>query len=69
MHDLMVTDSQSSKNLCSQKSVLKGNARFIFLRDPQKSLANACVMKVLKIAVTKRVIVCFYNFGEETFKK
>ena len=45
----------------------KGNARFIFLYNPQKSLVNVCLMKILKSTVTKKVIVCFYDLGEENF--
>ena len=39
--------------------MFKGNAQFIFLRNPQKSLVNVCLMKIL--------IVRFYNLGEENF--
>ena len=45
----------------------KGNVRFMFLCNPQKSLVNVCLMKILKSTVTKKVIVCFYNLGEENF--
>ena len=44
----------------------KGNAQFIFLCKPQKSLVNVCLMKKLK-STAKKVFVCFYNFGEENF--
>ena len=46
---------------------IKENAQFIFLCNPQKSSVNVCLMKILKRTVTKKVIVCFYNFGEENF--
>ena len=45
----------------------KGNAQFIFLCNPPKSSVNACLMKILKSTVTKKVIVCFYNVGDENF--
>ena len=45
----------------------KGKAQFIFLCNPQKSLANVCLTKKLKSTVTKKVIVRFYNFCEESF--
>ena len=41
------------------------NVQFIFLCSPQKSSVNVCIMKILKSTVTKKVIVCFYNLGEE----
>ena len=44
----------------------KGNAQFIFLCNPPSSV-NACLMKILKSTVTKKVIVCFYNVGDENF--
>ena len=47
----------------------KGNAQFIFLCNPQKSLVNISFMKILKSTVTEKVIVCFYNLGEENFLK
>ena len=45
----------------------KGNVQFIFLRNPQKSSVNVCLMKILKSTVPKKVIVSFYNLGEENF--
>ena len=42
-----------------KKVVVKGNAQFIFLYNPQKSLVNVCLIKILKRSVTKKVIVCF----------
>ena len=45
----------------------KGKAQFIFLYNPQKSLVNVCVMKILKSTVTKKVNVCFHSLGEENF--
>ena len=46
---------------------LKGNAQFIFLYNPQKSLVNVYLIKILKNTVAKKVIVCFYNLGEQNF--
>ena len=47
-------------------NIIKGNAQFIFLCNPRKSLVNACLMKILKNIVKKsKVTVCFYNLGEE----
>ena len=46
---------------------IKGNAQLIFLCNPQKSLVNVCLMKMLKRTVTKKVIVCFDNLDEENF--
>ena len=47
-------------------NINKGNAQFIFLCNPRKSLVNACLMKILKNIVKKsKVTVCFYNLGEE----
>ena len=46
---------------------LKGNAQFILLYNPQKSSINVCLMEILKSTVTKKVIVGFYNLGEENF--
>ena len=37
--------------------VFKGNAQFIFLCKPQKSLDNVCLMKILKSTVKKKVLV------------
>ena len=34
---------------------LKGNAQFIFLCNPQKSLVIVCFMKILKSTATKKV--------------
>ena len=47
--------------------IVKGNAQFIFPCNPQKSSVNVRLMKILKNTVTKKVIVCFYNLGEEIF--
>ena len=47
--------------------LIKGKAQFIFLCNPQKLLVNVCLMKILKSTVTKKVIECFYNLGEENF--
>ena len=46
---------------------LKGNAQILFLCNPQKSPVNVFLMKILKSTVTKKVIVCFCNLGEENF--
>ena len=46
---------------------VKGNAQFIFLYNPQKSSVNISLMKILKITVTKKVIVRFNNIGEGNF--
>ena len=46
---------------------LKRNAQFIFLCNPQKPSVNVCPKKILKSTVTKNLIVCFYNLGEENF--
>ena len=51
------------------KTNFKGKVQFIFLCNPQQSSANVCLMKKLKSTVTKKVIVCFYNFCEENFSK
>ena len=47
----------------------KGNAQFIFLCNLQKSSVTGCLMKILKSTVTKKIIMCFYNLGEENFYK
>ena len=47
--------------------LIKGSVQFIFLCNPQKSSVNVCLMKILKSTVTKKVIVCFYDLGEENF--
>ena len=47
--------------------LFKGNAQFIVLCNPQKSSVNVCLMNILKSTVTKNVIVCFNNLGEENF--
>ena len=44
--------------------VLKGNAQFIFLCNPKKLSVNICLVKILKITVTKKVIVRFNNLSE-----
>ena len=54
--------SQYDDALC-----IKGNAQFIFFCNPQKSSVNVCLKKILKSTVTRKVIVCFYNLGEEKF--
>ena len=46
--------------------VLQGNAQFIFLCDPQKSLVNVSFMKILKSTITKKT-KCFYDLVEEKF--
>ena len=39
--------------------MFKGNAQFAFLRNPQKSLVNVCLMKIIKKHChIKQVIVC-----------
>ena len=50
-----------------RQTVFKGNAQFVILCNPQKSLVNVCLMKLLKSTVTKQVIMCFYNLGEKNF--
>ena len=50
-----------------QTILLKGNMQFIFSCNPQKSMGNAFLMEILKSIVTKKVIVCFDNLGEENF--
>ena len=57
----------SSPILKQTNKFLKGNAQFLFLCNPQKSSVNVCLMEILKSTVTKQVIVCFYNLGEENF--
>ena len=47
--------------------LIKKDAQFIVLHNPPKSLINVCLMKILKSTVTKKVVVCFYNLGEENF--
>ena len=47
--------------------LFKGNTQFIVLCNPQKSSVNVCLMNILKSTVTKNVIVCFNNLGEENF--
>ena len=47
--------------------IFKGDAQFIFLCDSQKSSDNVFPIKILKCTVTKKVIVCFNNLGEENF--
>ena len=49
------------------ENTLKGNAQF--LCNLQKSSVNVCLMKILKSPVTKKVIMYFYNLGEENFQK
>ena len=44
---------------------IKGNAQF--LCNPQKSSVNVFLMKILKSTITKKVVVWFYNLGEENF--
>ena len=46
----------------------KGNAKFIFLFNPQKSSLNVCLIKILKSTLTKKkIIVRFNNLREENF--
>ena len=64
----------SNNQVCKKKSPnieieFKGNAQLIFLCNSQKSSVNVCFIKILKSTVTKKVIVCFYNLGEENFLK
>ena len=47
--------------------LFKGNAQLIFLFNPPKSSVTTCLMKILKGTVTKKVIMCFNNLGEESF--
>ena len=49
------------------KFYLKGNVQFIFFCNPHKSSVNACLMKIFKITVTKKVIMYFNKLGEENF--
>ena len=60
-------DTMANKNSKINDISLKGNAQFIFLCNPQKSSVNACLMKILESTVTKKVVVCFYNLGEENY--
>ena len=39
----------------------------MFFCNPQKSSVTVCLMKILKSTIPKKVIVCFYNLGEENF--
>ena len=45
----------------SNSLLFKGNAQFILLSNPPKSLANVYRTKILKGTVTKKENVCFYN--------
>ena len=58
---------QNSNVFIDSTLLLKGNAQFTFLTNPQKSSVNFCLMKIFKSTVTQNVIVCFYNLGEENF--
>ena len=52
----------------SGHQALKGNAKSMFLCNPQKSSVNVCFMKTLKsIVYKKKAIVCYYKLGEENF--
>ena len=46
---------------------VKGNKQFVFLCNPRKSSVNICLMKILESTVTKKVVVGFYNLGEENY--
>ena len=48
------------------ESIWRKHAIHIFVWLP-KIIVNVCLMKILKSIVTKKVIVCFYNLGEENF--
>ena len=50
-------------------AVLKGNAQFIFLCNSQNHRLMFFSWKMLKSTVTKKVIVCFYNFRWRKFLK
>ena len=66
---LVLTYTKNVREPWLNNANYKGKAQFIFLCDPHKSSrssANVCLMKKLKSPVTKKVIVCFYNFCEET---
>ena len=39
----------------------------MFFCNPQKSSVTVCLMKILKSTIPKKVIVCFYDLGEENF--
>ena len=39
----------------------------MYLCNSQISFVNVFLMKALKITVSKKVIVCFNNLGEENF--
>ena len=45
----------------SNSLLFKGNAQFILLSNPPKSLANVYRTKILKGTVTKKENLCFYN--------
>ena len=47
--------------------MVRGNAQFIFLCNPQKSSANVCLMNILKSNVAKKVIVLLALL-KKTFK-
>ena len=51
--------------LKNDQTYFKGNTQFIFLCNSPKSSVNVCLMEILKSTVTKKVIVWFYNLGEE----
>ena len=66
---LVITYTKNVRGPWSNKANFKGKVQFIFLCNPQQAFANVCLMKKLKSTVTKKVIVCFYNFCEENFWK
>ena len=47
----------------------KRSTQLICLCISQNSSFNVCLMKIIKITVTKKVIVRFNNLGEENFQK
>ena len=46
---------------------LKKMRNSYFCVTPQNTLVNVCLKKIIKSFVTKKVIVCFYKFGEGNF--
>ena len=59
---LVLTYTKNVREPWLNDANFKGKAQFIFLCNPQNSLANVCLMKKSKSTATKKVTVCFYNF-------
>ena len=52
-------------SILGRKYPFSQKTRFVFKGNVKKSSVNVCLIKILKITVTEKVIVRFNNLGKE----